>query len=87
MEQPKWCNYPDATTPALGCWSLLDGLVKDEHYCYFDDLYSPEYALEWIYKEIKKYKIDEESQVLLDIGHSEILDSECYQEYGYPSYL
>ena len=67
--------------------SMVNHFVDDEHYCYFDDLYSPEYALQRIYKEIKKYKIDEESQVLLDIGHSEIMDGECYQEYGYPSYL
>ena len=60
--------------------SMANHFVEDEHYCYFDDRYSPEYALEWIYKEINKYKIDEESQVLLDIGHSEIMDSECYQE-------
>ena len=65
--------------------SMANHFVKDEHYCYFDDMYSPEYALERIYEEINKYKINEESQVLLDIGHSEIMDSECYQEYGYPS--
>ena len=67
--------------------SMANHFVKDEHYCYFDDMYSPEYALERIYEKINKYKINEESQVLLDIGHSEIMDSECYREYGYPSYL
>lgn len=80
--------YQQATTMYLQLLkSMATHLVEDEHYCYFDDMYSPEYALQWIYKEINKYKIDEESQVLLDIGHSEIMDSECYQEYGYPSYL
>lgn len=39
MKKPKWCNYPDATTPTLGCWSLLDGLVKDESYCKDCDCY------------------------------------------------
>ena len=39
MKQPKWCSYPDATTPTLGCWSLLDGLVKDENYCKDCDCY------------------------------------------------
>ena len=67
--------------------SMANHFVEDEHYCYFDDMYSPEYALKWIYEEINKYKIDEDSQVLLDVGHSEIMYSECYQEYGYPSYL
>ena len=67
--------------------SMANHFVEDEHYCYFDDMYSPEYALERIYKEVNRYKIDEESQIILDMGHSEIMDSECYQEYGYPSYL
>ena len=40
MEQPKWCNYPHAASPTfLGCWSLLDGLVKDESYCKDCDCY------------------------------------------------
>lgn len=80
--------YKQAVTMCLQLLkSMANHFVEDEHYCYFDDMYSPEYALKWIYEEINKYKIDEESQVLLDIGHSEIMDSECYQEYGYPSYL
>ena len=61
--------------------------VKDEHWCYFDDLYSPELVLKGIFADIKKYNICEEQQIILDIGHGEIMDSECYQEYGYPSYL
>ena len=67
--------------------SMSVHFIEDEHYCYFDDMYSPEYALEGIYKEIIKYDINEEMRALLDIGHSEIMDSECYLEYGYPSYL
>ena len=39
MEQPKWCDYPDATRPFFGCWSLLDGLVKEESYCKDCDCY------------------------------------------------
>ena len=40
LKQPKWCNYSkdelgDATTPGLGCWSLLNGLVKNETFCKF----------------------------------------------------
>ena len=41
IEQPKWCNYPDATRPFLGCWSLLDGLVKNEDFCKNCDCYKP----------------------------------------------
>ena len=61
--------------------------VEDEHYCYFDDMYRPEYSLRSIYEEIRKYDIGEEEQMLLDVGHSGIMDSECFQEYGYPSYI
>lgn len=31
--------------------------------------------------------IDEGSRKLLEEGHKEILQSECYEEYGYPSYI
>lgn len=67
--------------------SMVTHFVEDEHYCYFDDMYSPEYSLRWIYEDIRKYDIGEELQTMLDIGHREIMDSECYQEYGYPSYI
>ena len=67
--------------------SMCDHFVEDEHYCYFDDMYSPEYTMQWIYKEIQKHDIDAESQVLLEVGHKEILKTECYVEYGYPSYI
>ena len=67
--------------------SMVNHFVDDEHFCYFDDMYSPEYSLQWIYEDIMKYDIDEESRKLLEEGHKEILQSECYQEYGYPSYI
>jgi len=60
--------------------------VEDEHFCYFDDLYSPEYSLQWIYKNILKYDIDEESMALLKEGHEEILHCKSYEDYGIPSY-
>ena len=52
-----------------------------------DDMYSSEYSLQWIYEDIMKYDIDEESRKLLEDGHKEILQSECYEDYGYPSYI
>lgn len=67
--------------------SMCKHFVADEHFCYFDDMYSPEYSLQWIYEDIMKYDIDQESRRLLEDGHKEILQSECYQEYGYPSYI
>ena len=59
----------------------------NEHYCYFDDMYSPEYMMQWIYEAIQKHDIDAESQALLEDGHKEVLHSECYVDYGYPSYI
>lgn len=67
--------------------SMCEHFVEDEHYCYFDDLYSPEYTMQWIYEAIQEHDIDSESQALLDEGHKEILQSECYEDYGCPSYI
>ena len=67
--------------------SLAKHFIEDEHYCYFDDMYSPDYSLRTIYNEIRKYKIGEDAQTLLDIGHSEMMNSDCYQDYGYPSFI
>lgn len=44
LKQPAWCNYGrdelgDAATPALGCWSLLNGNVTSEDYCKTCELY------------------------------------------------
>ena len=43
--------------------------------------------LQWIYKAIQKHDIDAESKALLTDGHKEILQTECYEDYGYPSYI
>jgi hypothetical protein len=67
--------------------SMCEHFIKDEHWCYFDDMYSPEYTMQWIYEVIQKHEIDAESQMLLEDGHKEILQSECYQDYGYPSFI
>lgn len=67
--------------------SMTKHFIEDEHWCYFDDMYSPEYALQAIYNDIIKHDIGDDIHKLLDIGHNEIMDSECYQEYGYPSFI
>lgn len=67
--------------------SMCEHFVEDEHYCYFDDMYSPEYTMQWICEAIQKHDIDAESLALLDEGHMEILQSECYEDYGVPSYI
>ena len=61
--------------------------LRSEHYCYFDDMYSPEFTMQWIYEAIQKHDIDAESLALLEDGHKEVLHSECYVDYGYPSYI
>ena len=61
--------------------------VEDEHYCYFDNIYSSEYVMQEIYKSIRKHDIDAESRALLDEDYKKILQSECYENYVYPSYI
>ena len=41
--------------------SMVNHFVDDEYFCYFDDMYSPEYSLQWICEDIMKYDIDQES--------------------------
>ena len=67
--------------------SMCKHFVEDGHFCYFDDMYSPEYTMQWIYEAIQKHDIDAESQALLEEGHKETLQSECYEDYGCPSYI
>ncbi len=61
--------------------------VEDEHYCYFDDLYSPEYIMQRVFEDLQMCILDFETAMLLKEGHDEIMQTECYQEYGYPSYI
>ena len=58
--------------------SMCDYFVEDEHYCYFDDMYSPEYTMQWICEAIQKHDIDAESQSLQTEGHKEMQKMECY---------
>ena len=79
--------YPEREQARPKVKSMCEHFVEDEHYCYFDDMYSPEYTMQWIYEAIQKHDIDAESQALLDEGNKEILQSECYEDYGVPSYI
>ncbi len=40
-----------------------------------------------LYEDIMRYDIDQESRKLLEEGHKYILQSECYRDYGYPSFI
>ena len=61
--------------------------VNDEHYCYFDDLYAPEYILQGLFEKLQMCNLDFETAMILKEGHDEIMQTECYKEYGYPSYI
>ena len=86
-ESKVYLVYPEREQARTKFKSMCEHFVEDEHYCYFDDMYSPEYTMQCIYKTIQKHNIDEGSRELLEEGHKEILQSECYKEYGYPSYI
>lgn len=61
--------------------------VEDEHYCYFDYLYTPEYILQQLFEDFQMHNLDFDSVMILKEGHDEIMQTECYLEYGYPSYI
>ncbi len=67
--------------------SMTKHFVEDEHWCYFDDWYSPDFSMRQIYDAIMKYDIGAEAADLLKAGHDEIKKTECYDNYGCPSYI
>ncbi len=67
--------------------SMIKHFVEDEHYCFFDDLYSPEYILQDVFEKLQMCNLDFETAMLLKEGHDEIMQTECYKDYGYPSYI
>lgn len=42
-------NIVEREQSRLKVKSMCEHFVEDEHYCYFDDIYSPEYKMQWIY--------------------------------------
>ena len=67
--------------------SMTKHFVEDEHWCYFDDWYSPDNSMKLIYDAIMKQDIDADAAALLKAGHEEIQKTECYDNYGCPSYI
>ena len=65
---------------------LCRHFISDEHYCYFDDLYSPEYAIDYLvdfFNELEKEgKLPNETKEYLKKAWQEILETECHQSYG-----
>ena len=68
--------------------SLSYHFVKDEHYCYFDDMYSPDYVCSYILKsiisEIKSGKVPVEDVAFLDGSMAKIALMAAYEDYGSP---
>lgn len=68
--------------------SISKHFVKDEHYNYFDDMYSPDYECTDLYKLIVQQlqkTPDTEAEELLQQGLAEIRQMESFTSYGYPS--
>ena len=81
--------YADAVTILLGVLeSLTYHFVEDEHYDYFDDMYSPDYVcqdmMEAVIDVIKSGNFpDGELQRLKD-GLEKLKHTEAYEDYGVP---
>lgn len=74
---------------------MLDSLTKhfitDEHWCWFDDFYSPDYTVSQIWDKfiphIRFGVLAGECLEELEAGLAEIEASEAYQEYHMPSMI
>lgn len=68
--------------------SLTRHFVEDEHYTYFDDMYSPDYPcqymLENILKKVSEGLLPKEELEYLNEGMMKLEQAESYTDYGYP---
>lgn len=80
-------NYSNAVTLLLAIQdSLTRHFVEDEHYTYFDDMYSPEYVCQGIIEKMD-CKAEEglfpvEEIIRLRNGLEKVKETEAYREYG-----
>ena len=80
-------NYNKAVTLLL---AILDSLtrhfVEDEHYTYFDDMYSPEYVCQSIIEKMNRKaeagQFPAEEMVRLREGLKRVKETEAYRNYG-----
>lgn len=82
-------NFSDAVTVLLEVLeSLTYHFVEDEHYDYFDDMYSPDYVcqdiLEAIINAIKSENLPAEELQRLKDGLEELKHTEAYEDYSTP---
>ena len=66
--------------------SMCRHFISDEHYCYFDDMYSPEYAIDDLVDFFngleEEGKLPDETKEYLKKAWQEIMETECHQDYG-----
>ena len=82
-------NYSEAATILLEVLeSLTYHFVKDEHYDYFDDMYSPDYVcqdmMEVVIAAIKSENFPDEEMQRLKNGMEKLEHTEAYEDYGAP---
>ena len=82
-------NYAEAVTILLEVLeSLTYHFVEDEHYNYFDDMYSPDYVcqdmMEAIIDSVKGGKFPNAELQRLKEGLEKLKHTEAYEDYGVP---
>ena len=83
-------NGGDYQTAALRFMQLIKSMcrhfISDEHYCYFDDMYSPEYAIDDLIDFFnglaEEDKLPDETMEYLKKAWQEIMETECHRDYG-----
>lgn len=85
-------EYTKAVTVFLAIMeSLTHRFVEDEHYNYFDDMYSPDYVcqdmMETIIDSIKGGTFPDKEMQRLKDGLEKLKHSEAYEDYGVPFVL
>ena len=82
-------NYAEAVTILLEVFeSLTYHFVEDEHYDYFDDMYSPDYVcqdmMQAVISSIKSGKFPNAELQRLKGGMEKLMQIEAYEDYGSP---
>ena len=86
LSQGKYADAVTVLLEALG--SLTYHFVKDEHYNYFDDMYSPDYVcqdmMKTIIDAIKNGNFPAAELQRLKDGMEKLKHTEAYEDYGVP---
>ena len=89
LEDGEYAIAVDHFLQLLG--SLTTHFIADEHWCWFDDFYAPDYAVSHIWEafipHIRSGSLSGEPLADLESGLKQIEQSEAYQNYGYPSMI